>query len=1075
LFRLVLGTAGSGKSKYCLEEVTRLAADGKDSVIIVPEQAGFTYESELVDRLQGTLGARARVMSFRSISRNVLRECGGSARVRMGDAQKAALARRAVNRRRASLTCYGRSREFAFYTLLSSLMGELRSAGATPEALREIGNDTPSGLSREKFTDIASIMEEYETSMGERFLDDPGEIIFATGKIRQSGLFSGKNVFFDEFSGFTQAEIGMIREIAAAAVDITVALCCTGDISDTDTAVAVPARTAMTLTRMSEELFGKEPEILKLEASERFASAGLRNAELYFRSPARLPEADSSGVNWFTGSDRYDEAERVADEIARLVREEDFRYREIAVMFRDADIYREPVTRTFRSFGIPFIFDEGEDLLSAPGTVFMMSAFEMADRVRTESLLRMLKTGLCDITEDEISLLEDYAFVHGTEGDGWLRSFTMNPFGFGAPETESERSMLASTEEARSKVMGWLSPYLREAASADGKGLVQSAYSLMERCGAAQAVEDEDRAGRLNAELMFSVIQQLYDLADSESITRSELEDTLRMLAASTKSADIPRVGDGVFIGVAGHSRPFRPRACFVMGINDGEFPMDVSDGDIFTLEERDILSDHDLVLGSCFEQSSGLESFFLYDAVTSASERLYMSCVMSAGDEARMPSAELEGFVSALGLAPMERSAACGIVNGRTARQAYAVAVSAGDSVLAGSLLKSSAGDGCRDFETAVSRKDMVIGDPDLAAKAAGEVTRITASRLETFEECRFMYFLQYGADLRELRKAELTPDQAGTFVHDVMENLMKEYGGDLTGHDENEIARSCRRLADRYLDGVMPKEERTPRFNVISDQIKDNCVRLARRLRNEQSQSLFRAKEYELDIGRDIPAAVYELEDGHTAEVHGKIDRVDTYTRDGETYVRVVDYKTGGKDFNLGDVWQGINVQMLLYLFSLRQNGADRLGEDMVPAGVLYMPGDPVPASSEGEAGKVYTMKGLVLDNPDVLEAMEREGEGLYIPAKLDRKTGQWRSNLASLEEMGKLERRVEELVTEMGNSVRKGDARAWPAEQINGNRPCSYCPYKAVCGSERVTEARAIRKMSWKEIFPGEEKDG
>ena len=129
MFRLVLGTAGSGKSRYCLEQITSLAKQGRDSVIIVPEQTGFTYEKELVERLPGTLGARTRVMSFRSISRHVLRECGGSSRTRMGEAQKTAFARRATVRSRNILKCYSKSREFAFYNKLSSLFDELRSAG----------------------------------------------------------------------------------------------------------------------------------------------------------------------------------------------------------------------------------------------------------------------------------------------------------------------------------------------------------------------------------------------------------------------------------------------------------------------------------------------------------------------------------------------------------------------------------------------------------------------------------------------------------------------------------------------------------------------------------------------------------------------------------------------------------------------------------------------------------------------------------------------------------------------------------------------------------------------------------
>ena len=1076
MIRLVLGTAGTGKSRICLEQVTELARAGQESIIVVPEQTGFTYERELVERLPGILGSRASVMSFRSISRNILRTCGGSARVRMGDAQKTALARRAVNRLRSDLSFYSRNREFAFYTMLSSLMEELRSAGASPDDLREIATGLESSVSREKFTDISMIMSEYEGSMGEKYLDEPGEIFFAAGKLEQSKLFDGKHVFFDAFSGFTTAELDMIEKIASCAKEVTFDLCCTGGREDEGTAVAVPARTADTIRRISMDLFGKQPETVILEGAERFARDGLRAAESYFRDPSTAKLQSYDGLSWFSARDRYDEAERVADEIVRLAREEGYKYREMLVLFRDADAYREPVTRTFDAYGIPYIFDNGEDLLSAPGTVFMLSAFEMAQRVRTESLLRMLKTGLCDITPEEISLLEDYSFVHGTEGDGWFRPFSMSMSGLGLP-SDDERPALQAAEQARQKVAGWLSEYLDAAADADGRHTVMAAYALMERCGAAQKIEERDRAGRENAELMFSIIQQLYDLAESESITRTELADTLRILAVTTKSADIPRVGDGVSVGIAGHTRPFNPKVSFVMGLNDGVFPKDVSEGNIFTLEERDILVGHDLMVGSNFDQNTDLESYFLYNAVTSASEKLYLSYAGSSSQGSMMPCAELEGFISALGIPETERPRACGIVNLRTARQAYAQALSSGDEALAESLRESVAGEACSDYSDAVARKDFVIEDKKIAEELAGDVTRITASRLDTFEKCRFMYFLQYLANINPLRKAELTPDEAGTFVHDVMEKLMKEHGGDLTAVDEKDVERSCRRLADEYIDSVSDKNGRSPRFMIIADQIKDNCVRLARRLRNEQMHSRFRAAEYELDIGRDIPPAVFSLEDGSTAEVHGKIDRVDVFRKDGETYVRIVDYKTGGKDFKLSDVWQGLNVQMLLYLFALENNGGQRLGGDLKPAGVLYMPGDPSPASSEKEADKVYTMKGLLLNEPEVLEAMEEDGRGEFIPASIDLKTNRWTDkNLATLEEIGKIEKRIEDLVRQMGDGIRKGDAMAYPAEHKDGSKPCDYCSYRAVCSADRITETRKIEEMSRNSIFSEkEEADG
>ena len=190
----------------------------------------------------------------------------------------------------------------------------------------------------------------------------------------------------------------------------------------------------------------------------------------------------------------------------------------------------------------------------------------------------------------------------------------------------------------------------------------------------------------------------------------------------------------------------------------------------------------------------------------------------------------------------------------------------------------------------------------------------------------------------------------------------------------------------------------------------------------------------------------------------------------------MRVIDYKTGGKDFDLSDVWQGINVQMLLYLFAVKEKGAERYGREIQPAGVLYMPGDPSPASEEEKAEKVYTMKGLILNQPEVLKAMEEKGEGVFIPATMDPETGRWNADaLATLEELGVIEKRIEYLVTEMVSGLRRGEIGAVPAEQRGGDRPCRYCPYKAVCRNDRITESRKIRNIPRAEMFGKGETDG
>ncbi|MBQ9959961.1 MAG: PD-(D/E)XK nuclease family protein, partial [Oscillospiraceae bacterium] len=633
---------------------------------------------------------------------------------------------------------------------------------------------------------------------------------------------------------------------------------------------------------------------------------------------------------------------------------------------------------------------------------------------------------------------------------------------------EAAAARLQKTEEARRRLQGWFEPYFA-AGKKRGAALLRQAWALAERCGAVENIQQQHAPGRKNAQLAFSMVERLHMLLGDEDLSREELCDMLRLLAANTKAQQIPPVMDGVLIGGADRSMPYNPRASFLLGVNDGQFPRDDFEGLLLTLEERDLLYENELILAGSFDECCDMEAWFLYAAAAAPSERVYFSySAGEAGANALPPSAELLGFCRAYGIAPMQRAEAAGIVNLRTARARYGEAAVQND-LLRDALLQSAAAESCRALDEALQRKPFEFRDASLARQLLGRQVRLSASKIETYSSCPFRYFVRYMLGVNPLQKVEMSASEAGNLVHEVMEKLMQQMNGDLTAASMDELKAACKALAEAYMDGRLPREKRTPRLQALADQLGDAVLRLALRLRAEQQQSRFRAADCELAVGRfaEVPAAVYPLADGSSAVVEGVIDRVDVYEEDGVRYVRVVDYKTGKKEFRLSDVWQGLNIQMLLYLFALKNNAGERYGGSMTPAGVLYLPSDPKPADSEKDAKKIFRMNGILLDDPLALAAMEEKGEGIYIPTSL--KSGGWDPrNLATAALFGSMERRIGEIITEMGDALREGKVDACPAQKGSEPEVCRYCDYRAVCCAERVSRVRKIENLDVKKIL-------
>ena len=347
----------------------------------------------------------------------------------------------------------------------------------------------------------------------------------------------------------------------------------------------------------------------------------------------------------------------------------------------------------------------------------------------------------------------------------------------------------------------------------------------------------------------------------------------------------------------------------------------------------------------------------------------------------------------------------------------------------------------------------------------------RISPSRAEQYYQCPFSYFCKAGLRISPRRRVEFNPIESGSLIHLVLEKMVKKYGGrGLSALDDARLEREVTEIIETDLSAKIANLDEMPaRFRYLFRRLVGTLVRLLRRLAMEFAQSEFEPAAFELPINLEAEMKPLDLcaPDGTRVIVEGIVDRMDVLEREGVRYVRVVDYKSGHKSFNLSDVCYGLNMQMLIYLFSICENAP---GGGAVPAGVLYMPArDSVVSAERGategevraEQQKRLRMNGILLEDREVLSAMEPGLAGLYIPVRT-KKDGSFdaHSQLATLEQMGTIRRQVERLLIELADSLAGGKIDAAPVDGLSDYRPCDWCDYHAVCGHE---DSDAVRKLA------------
>lgn len=1065
MLRLLLGISGTGKTGRILAEMKARAAAGKRSVLLVPEQFSSSAETMVYRALGDALSAYAEVYSFTSFAEQVLKAFGGVSAKTLTDAARAVAVRRAMDNLGDELQIYRKHRRSTgFCGMCADAIKELKTAGADPQALLDAARSA--GDDGEKLHELGLIFAAYEAIIAGSAMD-PSDRITAAAHRMELSFLEKKAVYIDNFDGFTAPEYRMLERLVQAPA-CTVALCC-DTLSDGEAGLGLFSpvkKTAQNLRRIagSRGVPVEAPHIMQTDFRHKDAP-GLAavNACLAYGTS----EAENTGVYITPAAGVYAECKAVACRIAALVRENGMRYAGIAVICRDLDAYTAPIQYEFALAGIPYFNDAATTPEhTAPAAFFGAALSILTHGLATEPLLRLLKTDLCGFAPEEIAALENYAYTWQLKAADWRVPFDKSPSGFGAQITPEEQEVLAQAEHVRAAVVPCVERFVSAARGASAAEISKQLYLLLESLGgmehtmqtaaAFEQAGDAQRAAGVYStwDHLMDLLGQMEQLLGDDEVTAAEYADLFHLLLQETDLGHVPQTQDAVIVTTADRMRLDSPDVCFVLGMNEGQFPKLLGASGLLSHADRDLLVQNGVEMPGSYENRTLLEQMFFYRALTAPAQRLYISYIPPEAGGAPL-SAAMEPLVESLSpaqdvldavqLAPTP-AAALDLLGASYREDTPQTA-----ALQAALRQEGSMADSLSAMERAAAHVHFLAQDTQPLHALLGDRLTLSPTRVEQYYRCRFSYFLQYVLRIQPRKRAELSPLESGSLIHYILEHVMRRAGADFPTLAQEDLARLANEVADQYVAENMPAAGQ--RFAYLVDRLKRGVLRVLTYLQAEQAQSLFHPVAFEQEIGTQegaVPPLTLQTPDGRTVQVRGKIDRVDVMRRDGKTYLRVVDYKTGSKSFSLDEVYCGLNTQMLLYLFTLCRNASD-VYQNPVAAGVLYLAGDPAPqAGTRAQAASepVYHVDGLVLDDELVIRGMDRDATGLFVPFKFGKNgTPRASAKLAALEKLGNIEKHLEALVTEMARGLYAGEIDAMPLRTA-AHCPCDVCEYRPVC---------------------------
>lgn len=1111
--QFILGNSGSGKTEYLYHHLVREAEDNplKNYLVIVPEQFTLQTQRKLVDLSTNQAIMNIDVLSFKRLAFRVFDDMGIQTLDVLEEIGKNLVLRKVAQEQEDHLTVLRPNmNRMGYIGEVKSLLSELMQYNVSCEELKQHiqGGDYPAVLEA-KLKDVATMYDAFTGFLKEHYITEE-EILGLLKKVaKDSVLLRGSVIALDEFTGFTPIQNLLLSDFMQISERIMVALTIDGredfyhSRGDYDL-FNLPKQTIHTLMGLAreKEVEVLEPVVQKDAAKRRFKKAKSLSfmEQNLFRRTYQKSREKTDEIVISSLKNPKEELIYVAREINRLVREEGIRYRQIAVVTGSVGQYGEHVEDVFEKYNIPFFMDQTKGILFHPFIEFIRAALEVIRRdFSYEAVFRFLRCGFCGIEEKKLDLLDNYLIAAGICGYRmWSRRFLRVP-------KRNPMMELEQIEELRVHIMQILEPlrsvFMDRKATVEQqiRGLYEMIVGLdveeQLRRKEKEYLQQGQQARSLEYGQIYQIVMQLLDkyvgILGQETM---QIDEFVEVLDAGLEAADVavlPPGYDSVTVGDIERTRLNDIRILFFVGVNDGIVPKTDGKGGIISQYERELLKRNELVLAPGAREQTFIQKYYLYLNMTKPSERLYLSFARVDSDGKGIRPSYLVGVICRMfpaleihEIEKMDRLADYSsresmmdyLINGERDAQWYA---------LARYFMESDRKQDRQAMERLLEANYYRYLDEPISEVIAehlyGRHMEASVTRLENFASCAYAHFLQYGLMLREREESGFASIDMGNLYHAALERYSLKLEEDDWFHISEE---KQMQLAANAIDEVIAEYPdlgiyATAENRHMADRMKHIFQQTIWALTTQVRKGRFVPKQFEVSFHEpDVHDALsFSLGERKKITLTGRIDRCDTCEENGQVYVKVIDYKSGNTRFDLLKVYQGTQLQLMVYMNAAMAMNKKKSGREVVPGGVLYYHIDDPVVEAEGNLSEEEAREaileclrpdGLVNREEEVFRAMdeELEGKSSVIPVKLKKSGEIWESasSVATTEEFAVIQDYVGMKIKQTGEEILKGNISVNP--YMDGRTDsCHYCPYASVCSMDTRIPGFGFRQ--WKPL--------
>ena len=1110
--RFYFGPSGSGKSHRIYEEIMQRAAQepGRNFLIIVPDQFTMQTQKDLVMRSDRGGILNIDVLSFGRLSHRILEEVGTKEMPVLDDTGKSLVLQKIAADLKEQLPAMGSllHKQGYIHEVKSAISEFMQYGISTQDMDKLIASAEKRGALAMKLRDLKTLYRGFQDYIRDHFITTEETLDVLRRSLVKSKILPDSVVVFDGFTGFTPIQNRLIQELMRVCEE-TIVTVTIGEEEDPyqmdgeQKLFHLSKKTVADLVKLAAEAeVTRGEDVFVKGGPNRFAEAPAlcyleQNLFRYQYEPYTEKQHE---IHMFEALSPREEVHQTALYIRKLIREEGLTYRDIAVVIGDLEGYASYVETEFGQLEIPCFLDRTRGIVLNPMIEYIKSALQLYIRdFSYDTVFHFLRSGMADISREEIDELENYVIRTGARGyRTYSRLFTRKTEemqqGSGQEDTERAEETMERLNRIRQQFADTVE-ILHMAPRAKAGEYVDHLYDFLEQNQVQQKLlnyqqrfeqEGDLAKAREYAQiyrLVMDLLDQIYELLGEEEISLQEFADILEAGFGEITVGTIPQNVDRIVVGDMERTRLKQVKVLFFLGVNDGNIPKNASKGGIISDMDREFLIESGTEMAPSPRQQMYIQRLYLYLNMTKPSERLYLSYAKVNSDgkgirpsylidtvrklfpqlaveypQNRSRLEQIEGRQEgARYLAEELREYADGTLR-EEERQDFYLMYRAYEADPEG-----------RDRLTAAAfRRYKESGLSRIVARALyGRQLENSVSRLETYAACACRHFLQYGLSLQEREEFGFEVSDMGNVYHAVLENFagkLAESGRTWWDFDENFATQAIKEAVEGYAatygETVLYSSARNEYAITRMSRI---LTRTVLTLQQHLKQGSFQPDDYELSFrfAENLDSIHVDLSEEEKMHLQGRIDRIDVSEDAEHVYVKVIDYKSGNKKFDLAALYYGLQLQLVVYMnAAMELESRKHPDKEIVPAALLYYHIDdptietPVELTQEQINEEILTklrMNGVVNSDPAVVERLDRflQDKSKVIPVE-KKKDGSFsaRSGILSREELQVVSAYVDTKIRQIGREILDGKIAANPYEKGN-EEACTYCAYKKVCG--------------------------